>query len=64
MADAFEDNDCSAYGRKPRRAYDRMLAPAESRAVDAIVTWHNDRLNGHPGNWKCLSTWSSDQVCA
>lgn len=48
VAEVFEDNDCSAYGRKPRRAYERMLAAVESGAVAAIVTWHNDRLHRSP----------------
>ena len=32
----------------PRRAYERMLAAAESGGIDAIVTWHNDRLHRSP----------------
>ena len=44
----FCDNDASAYGRKPRRAYERMLAAVESGSIDAIVTWHNDRLHRSP----------------
>lgn len=45
VAEVFCDNDASGYGRKPRRAYERMLAAAESGSIDAIVTWHNDRLH-------------------
>ena len=44
----FCDNDASAYGRKPRRAYERMLAAVESGSIVAIVTWHNDRLHRSP----------------
>lgn len=44
----FCDNDASAYGLKPRRAYERMLAAVETRSIDAIVTWHNDRLHRSP----------------
>ncbi len=44
----FCDNDASAYGRKPRRAYERMLAAVEMRSIDAIVIWHNDRLHRSP----------------
>ncbi|MFN2607119.1 MAG: recombinase family protein [Acidimicrobiales bacterium] len=44
----FCDNDASAYGRKPRRAYERMLAAVESGRIDAIVTRHNDRLHRSP----------------
>lgn len=48
VAQCFEDNDSSAYSGKPRPAYDRMLAAVEAGAVDAIVTWHNDRLHRSP----------------
>lgn len=48
VVEVFCDNDASAYGRKPRRAYERMLAAAESGTIDAIVTWHNDRLHRSP----------------
>ena len=48
MGEVFEDNDASAYGRRPRRAYERMLAVAESGTIGAIVTWHNDRLHRSP----------------
>ncbi|MDQ3641713.1 MAG: recombinase family protein [Actinomycetota bacterium] len=48
VVEVFCDNDASAYGRKPRRAYERMLAAVESGNIDAIVTWHNDRLHRSP----------------
>ena len=48
VVEVFEDNDASAYGRRPRRAYERMLAVVESGAIGAIVTWHNDRLHRSP----------------
>ena len=48
VVEVFCDNDASAYGRKPRRAYERMLAAVESGSIDAIVTWHNDRLHPSP----------------
>ena len=38
VVDVFCDNDASAYGRKPRLAYERMLAAVESGSIDAIVT--------------------------
>ena len=49
VAQLFEDNDVSAYSGKPRRvrAYERMLSAVEE-ALDAIVTWHNDRLHRSP----------------
>jgi len=48
VAQLFEDNDVSAYSGKPRRAYERMLSAVEEGALDAIVTWHNDRLHRSP----------------
>jgi len=48
VVEVFCDNDASAYERKPRRAYEQMLAAVESVGIDAIVTWHNDRLHRSP----------------
>ena len=48
VVEVFCDNDASAYGRKLRRAYERLLAAVESGTIDAIVTWHNDRLHRSP----------------
>ena len=45
VVEVFCDNHASAYGRKPRRAYERMLAAVDSGSIDAIVTWHNDGLS-------------------
>jgi site-specific DNA recombinase len=48
VVQVFEDNDTSASNGKPRRAYERMLAAVEAGVIDAIVTWHNDRLHRSP----------------
>jgi DNA invertase Pin-like site-specific DNA recombinase len=48
IVDVFCDNDASAYSGRQRRAYDRMLAAVRAGALDAIVTWHNDRLHRSP----------------
>ena len=48
IAQTFEDNDRSAYGGKKRPAYERLLTAVEERRLDAVVTWHNDRLNRSP----------------
>jgi DNA invertase Pin-like site-specific DNA recombinase len=48
VAETFCDNDVSAYGKRPRRAYEAMLAAVEAGRIDAIVTWHNDRLHRSP----------------
>jgi DNA invertase Pin-like site-specific DNA recombinase len=44
----FEDNDRSAYTGKKRRGYEQTLSALEDGALDAIVTWHNDRLHRSP----------------
>ncbi len=38
----------SAYSGKPRRAYQQLLQAVEAGEMDAIVTWHNDRLHRSP----------------
>src|SRR5919202_2627484 len=48
IAHYFEDNDRSAYSGKKRPAYERMLAAIQDRRLDAVVTWHNDRLHRSP----------------
>jgi DNA invertase Pin-like site-specific DNA recombinase len=48
VAQLFEDNDYSASSGRRRPAYERMLGAVESRRIDAIVTWHNDRLHRSP----------------
>jgi len=48
IGEVFCDNDASAYSGRPRRDYARMLSEVSSGAIDAIVTWHNDRLHRSP----------------
>ncbi len=48
MAQYFEDNDRSAYSSRKRRAYEQMLVAVADGALDAVVTWHNDRLHRSP----------------
>lgn len=40
----FEENDTSAYGRKPRPQWRQLIALAERGEIDGIVAWHTDRL--------------------
>jgi len=54
VTEVFCDNDASAYGTKARRAYERMLGAVESGSIDAIVTWHNDRLHRSPRELKAF----------
>lgn len=39
------DNDLSAYSGKPRPAYRRLLDMIAAGEVDAVLTWHGDRLH-------------------
>ena len=48
VAHYLEDNDRSAYSGKPRCAYQELLRAVEAGEIDAIVTWHNDRLHRSP----------------
>lgn len=42
------DNDVSAYSGKRRPAYERLLADVEAGVVQAVITWHPDRLHRSP----------------
>lgn len=44
----YVDNSVSASSRKPRPAYQRMLADIEAGLVDAVVVWDLDRLHRQP----------------
>ncbi|MFZ6003792.1 MAG: recombinase family protein [Actinomycetota bacterium] len=44
VREVFLDNDKSAFGRKPRPHYRRMIEALRSGEVDAILAWHPDRL--------------------
>ncbi len=48
MQESYRDNDVSAYGRKARPAYQRMLQDARAGRITAIVCWSVDRLTRHP----------------
>ena len=48
VADEYVDNDVSAYKRKVRREYRRMLADIEAGVVEAVVVYHLDRLHRQP----------------
>ncbi len=48
IAEYFEDNDRSAYSDKRRPAYEQMLMAVDERRLEAVVTWHNDRLHRSP----------------
>lgn len=48
VVEVYVDNDVSATSKKPRPAYQRMLADARAGHIDAIVVWHIDRLTRRP----------------
>jgi site-specific DNA recombinase len=49
VANVYCDNDISASDRrKKRKEYLRLLADVESGAVNAVITWHMDRLHRQP----------------
>jgi DNA invertase Pin-like site-specific DNA recombinase len=48
VAERYVDADISAYSRKRRPAYERMLEEIEAGLVEGIVVYHADRLHRHP----------------
>jgi DNA invertase Pin-like site-specific DNA recombinase len=50
VVEVFEDNDlsASAYSRKTRPAYRKMIAAARAGELEAIIAWHIDRLYRRP----------------
>src|SRR6266566_5046924 len=45
LAKVYEDNDLSAYNGKVRPAYRQLLEDVRTGAIQAIVTWHPDRMH-------------------
>jgi site-specific DNA recombinase len=48
VAERYVDADISAYARRPRPEYERMLEEIEAGLVEGIVVYHADRLHRHP----------------
>lgn len=44
VAEVYVDNDVSAFGKKPRPEFERMLEDLRSGARDSVVCYHIDRL--------------------
>jgi site-specific DNA recombinase len=44
----YTDNDISAYSGKKRPGYLALLEAIEARAIEAVLTWHPDRLHRSP----------------
>ncbi|MFI6477391.1 recombinase family protein [Nonomuraea sp. NPDC050663] len=45
VGEIYADNDISAFSGKERPRYEQMLRDIESGRVDALITWHTDRLH-------------------
>lgn len=56
VVEVYEDNDRSAYGRKPRPGYLRMVEDVKAGSVDALIAYHSDRLYRHPMDLEGLVT--------
>lgn len=50
VAEVYEDNDKSAYGRRPRPRYLQMLEDVKASKVTALLSYHSDRLYRHPSD--------------
>jgi site-specific DNA recombinase len=48
VADRYIDDDRSAYSRRPRPEYRRMLSDIEAHVVDAVIVYNLDRLHRQP----------------
>lgn len=48
VAGVYTDNDTSNFTRRPRPAYERMLADLTGGVVDALAVWDVDRLTRTP----------------
>lgn len=44
LAGIYQDNDVSAYSRKPRPEFERLMDDIAAGRVDAVVAWATDRL--------------------
>ena len=49
VVEVYSDNDISAYSGKPRPGYRNMIADLQAGKVDAVITWHTDRLHRKGG---------------
>lgn len=48
VAEVYIENDTSAFSRKPRPQYLRMLDDVKNGRVGVVVAWHPDRLHRSP----------------
>ncbi len=45
VAQVYVDNDTSAYSRRSRPGYERMLTDIAAARIDVVIAWHADRLH-------------------
>jgi site-specific DNA recombinase len=48
VMDTYADNDLSAYSGKPRPDWQRLLDDVSTGRINAILAWHQDRINRSP----------------
>jgi site-specific DNA recombinase len=48
VGEPYIDNDVSAYSGKRRKRYEALLEDVMNGRINAIITWHPDRLNRSP----------------
>jgi len=48
VAGVYQDNDVSAFSKRPRPAYQRMLRDLRAGRLDAVLVYHLDRLVRRP----------------
>jgi DNA invertase Pin-like site-specific DNA recombinase len=54
VADAYVDNDVSAYSGVRRPEYERLLADCEAGRITGVLAWHPGRLNRSPSELERL----------
>ena len=50
VGEVYIENDTSAFSRKPRPQYLRMLDDVRNGRVGVVVAWHPDRLHRSPAS--------------
>ncbi|MEU5394554.1 recombinase family protein [Streptomyces tibetensis] len=48
VVETYVDNDVSAFGKKKRQDYERMLVDLDQGAATIVIAWHTDRLHRSP----------------
>ncbi len=52
VVEEYVDNDLSAYRGKKRPGFEALLTDLEARGLDAVVTYHQDRLTRSPAEFE------------